>query len=59
MNYTTASACVTIKVTQATPTITWQNPADIVYGTPLNDTQLNATATVEGTYSYSPSTARC
>ena len=28
-----------------TPTITWSNPADIVYGTPLSSTQLDATAT--------------
>ena len=28
-----------------TPTITWANPADIVYGTALSGTQLDATAT--------------
>ena len=31
---------------QATPTITWANPADITYGTPLG-TQLDATASVQ------------
>lgn len=35
------------------PTITWSNPADIVYGTPISATQLNATADVPGTFTYS------
>jgi hypothetical protein len=38
-----------------TPTITWSNPTDIVYGTPLSSTQLDATATVPGTFAYIPS----
>ena len=45
----TASKNVTINVTKATPVITWSNPADIIYGTALNSTQLNATASVTGT----------
>ncbi|MGE0076239.1 MAG: PKD domain-containing protein [Bacteroidales bacterium] len=36
------------------PTITWANPDDIIYGTALDATQLNATASVAGTFSYSP-----
>lgn len=36
------------------PTITWSNPADIVYGTPLSSTQLDATASVPGTFTYTP-----
>jgi hypothetical protein len=36
------------------PTITWANPADIVYGTALSSAQLNATASVPGTFTYSP-----
>ncbi len=36
------------------PTITWQNPADINYGTPLGSTQLNAMASVPGTFTYTP-----
>lgn len=36
------------------PIITWYNPAAIVYGTPLTATQLDATATVSGVYTYSP-----
>jgi hypothetical protein len=48
VNYTTATASVAITVTKATPTITWATPADLVYGTALSATQLNATATWPG-----------
>ncbi len=44
----------TITVNKADPVITWPNPASIVYGTPLSATQLNATASVPGTFLYSP-----
>ena len=37
-----------------TPVITWNNPADITYGTALSSTQLNATANTPGTFTYSP-----
>ena len=40
---------VTINVLKATPVITWADPADIIYGTALSATQLNATADVAGT----------
>jgi YVTN family beta-propeller protein len=46
-----------ITVTQATPTtpkITWSNPADITYGTKLSGTQLDASASVPGTFVYTP-----
>jgi Bacterial Ig-like domain (group 3)/Domain of unknown function DUF11 len=36
------------------PVITWPTPAAITYGTALSGTQLNATASVPGTFSYSP-----
>ncbi len=36
------------------PAITWANPAAITYGTALSATQLNATASVAGSFSYSP-----
>ena len=42
---------------QATPTITWSNPADITYGTALGSTQLDATASivlVAGAFAYTP-----
>src|SRR6266853_1944271 len=44
----------TVTVDKATPTITWSNPADIVYGTALSGTQLNATASVLGTLTNNP-----
>ena len=53
-NYTNVSENVTINVTSDTPVITWSNPDDIVYGTALNDTQLNANASVEGLFGYTP-----
>ncbi|HEX3966888.1 MAG TPA: Ig-like domain repeat protein, partial [Edaphobacter sp.] len=53
-NYTTATKTVQLTVNQATPIITWATPAGIVYGTVLNITQLNATASVPGTLVYTP-----
>ena len=41
-------------VGKATPVITWANPADITWGTPLSGTQLDATASVPGTFTYTP-----
>jgi hypothetical protein len=46
-------ATVSVIVKKAT-TITWANPAGITYGTPLSSTQLDATASVPGTFTYSP-----
>src|SRR4029450_7199877 len=54
VNYATATASVLINVSKATPTITWPTPSDIVYGTALSATQLNATANVAGTFAYAP-----
>jgi hypothetical protein len=53
-NYTSATKQVTINVSKATPSITWSNPSDIVYGTTLSATQLNATSSVTGTFIYTP-----
>ena len=54
-DYTTATATTTIAVAQATPGVVWaQNPASIVYGTALSSTQLDATASVAGTFVYRP-----
>ena len=56
-----ATAGTTINVLKATPTITWPTPANISYGTPLGNTQLDATASaivngqsvsVAGVYTY-------
>jgi subtilisin-like proprotein convertase family protein len=38
----------------AVPSITWPNPAAITYGAALSAAQLNATANVAGSFSYTP-----
>jgi hypothetical protein len=48
------SITLTGAAVQGTPAITWANPAAITFGTPLSATQLNATASVAGTFVYSP-----
>ena len=53
-NYTNTTANVSINVLQATPEINWSNPVNIIYRTALNDTQLNAGASVNGTFVYNP-----
>jgi hypothetical protein len=54
VDYTTATAVVTLTVNKATPPITWATPAAITYGTALSATQLDATSTVAGTFAYTP-----
>jgi len=44
----------TLTVTQVTPTVTWATPAAIAFGTALGGAQLDATASVAGTFVYSP-----
>ena len=39
---------------KTTPTITWEAPAAITYGTALSATQLNATGSVAGSFVYTP-----
>ncbi len=56
-DYTTATSSVSITVnaaTKTTPTITWATPAAVPVGTALSATQLDATASVAGTFVYSP-----
>jgi hypothetical protein len=53
-DYTTASDTVILTVNKATPTISWQTPAAVAAGTALSSTQLDATASVPGTYVYNP-----
>ena len=55
--YNTATASTTITVNPApktTPVITWPAPAAITQGTALSNTQLTATASVPGTFVYTP-----
>jgi hypothetical protein len=55
-----ATATTTINVLKANSTITWSAPGDIIYGTALSATQLNATANVPGTLRITPAApARC
>ena len=49
-----AQATVSLEVVTATATVAWSNPDPITSGTPLSATQLNATASVSGTFDYSP-----
>jgi hypothetical protein len=53
-NHSSATQTVQLVVTQAAPLITWSNPASIIYGTALSNTQLNATSSVPGTFAYTP-----
>jgi hypothetical protein len=53
-DYSNATATVTLAVGKATPTLTWPAPAAIPYGTALSATQLDATASVAGTFAYTP-----
>src|SRR5262249_9428049 len=53
-NYAVAYNTASFTITPATPIITWANPADVTYPTPLTSTQLNATANVPGTFAYTP-----
>ena len=48
-----ASAAYTISL-PVTPVITWAAPAAITYGTALSATQLDATASTAGTFTYNP-----
>jgi subtilase family serine protease len=55
--YVGAAGSGTVDVTPATktnPNLVWNTPAPIAYGTPLGAAQLDATATVAGTFAYSP-----
>jgi Flp pilus assembly CpaE family ATPase len=52
--YTMAQSNITVTVMKAPPRITWQTPEPIVYGTPLSTGQLNAAASEEGSFAYSP-----
>jgi hypothetical protein len=48
---TTVTDTVTIRYV---PVIAWTAPASIAYGTPLGSPQLDAAASIPGTFSYSP-----
>ena len=52
--YATAQSSVALTVTKATPAITWPKPTSVIYGTALSEAQLNATSSVQGTFTYTP-----
>ena len=52
--YATVTSSVSLQVNTSAPTITWNAPTAITYGTPLSGAQLNATANVPGSFAYSP-----
>ncbi|MGA3181269.1 MAG: choice-of-anchor tandem repeat GloVer-containing protein [Verrucomicrobiota bacterium] len=54
-NYSTATATVRINVRKAAPVVTWPAPAAITYGTALGSNQLDATANIPGSFTYTPS----
>ena len=55
-NYTSGgTAGGTLIIAKATPIISWTTPMPIPYGTALSASQLNASSTVAGTFTYSPS----
>jgi DNA-binding beta-propeller fold protein YncE len=49
----TANTTVEVMV-KAVPTITWATPSAITYGTPLSASQLDASSTVSGSFTYTP-----
>jgi hypothetical protein len=52
--YSSVTATVTLTVSKATPTFVWTPPPSLSYGTALTATQLDATSTIAGTFTYSP-----
>ncbi|MDD4218509.1 MAG: MBG domain-containing protein, partial [Bacteroidales bacterium] len=53
-NYTISYISDNFEITKATPIITWENPADIYYGTELSENQLNASVNISGSFYYNP-----
>jgi len=53
-NYNDAAGSVALTVSKATPIISWSTPAAIPFGTALSATQLDASASVAGTFVYTP-----
>lgn len=53
-DYTAATASVSLTVVKATPAVSWPAPSAIIFGTALSAAQLDATANVAGSFTYSP-----
>jgi hypothetical protein len=54
-DYADTSASVALTVNQTSPVLSWAAPTAIAYGTALSAAQLKATASVPGTFAYTPS----
>jgi alpha-tubulin suppressor-like RCC1 family protein/sugar lactone lactonase YvrE len=54
VRYAPATDTTPLTVERAVPSVSWATPAPIVYGTPLSAVQLNATASIVGTFGYAP-----
>ncbi len=55
-NYTIVEASTMLTVSEAPPvTLIWTSPQDLTYGTPLGASQLNASASIAGSFEYLPS----
>ena len=52
--YSASGGTADLIVSKAMPQVTWNNPADIPYGAALGNAQLNAVASVSGTFTYTP-----
>jgi parallel beta-helix repeat protein len=48
------SASGTFTINKAAPVISWAAPSPIIYGAALSAAQLNATASIPGTFTYTP-----
>jgi len=55
----TGTATGTLVINKATPTITWNAPAAITYGTALTNAHLAARSPVTGSYVYTPALGQC
>ncbi len=55
-NYNEVIQTATLVVNPIDPVVTWSDPAEITFGTELDDTQLNATVDMDlaGTFVYTP-----
>lgn len=54
VGYSTSRTAVSVKVSKATPAITWPTPDPLTFGTALSATQLNAKASIPGSFAFTP-----
>jgi hypothetical protein len=54
LGFAPSTANARLAVTRGSPVVVWNGPPPIVYGTRLDDRQLNATANVRGSFTYRP-----